>query len=116
MTSFSVRCFEGFNGGLPQSFLLEVRDPVSQVVRANVTAAQPAFQVDRLEPGASYQACVYSVNSKGKSDPIILQASTIRPAEKQLHPDKGECLVGSVPRLRMDPTISHAPISCPDSP
>lgn len=98
MTSFSVRCFEGFNGGLPQSFLLEVRDPVSQVVRANVTAAQPAFQVDRLEPGASYQACVYSVNSKGKSDPIILQASTIRPAEKQLHPDKGECLVGSVPR------------------
>lgn len=24
MTSFSVRCTEGFNGGLPQAFLLEV--------------------------------------------------------------------------------------------
>ncbi|XP_052125087.1 nephrin [Frankliniella occidentalis] len=90
MTSFSVRCFEGFNGGLPQSFLLEVRDPVSQALRANVTSGWPAFQVDRLEAGASYQACVYSVNSKGRSDPVILQASTIRPAEKQLHPDKGE--------------------------
>ncbi|KAK3912512.1 Interference hedgehog [Frankliniella fusca] len=90
MTSFSVRCFEGFNGGLPQSFLLEVRDPVSQALRANVTSSWPAFQVDRLEAGASYQACVYSVNSKGRSDPVILQASTVRPAEKQLHPDKGE--------------------------
>lgn len=90
MTSFSVRCFEGFNGGLPQSFLLEVRDPVSQALRANVTAAWPAFQVDRLEPGASYHAVVFSVNSKGRSDPVIVQASTVRPAEKQLHPDKGK--------------------------
>lgn len=90
MTSFSVRCSEGFNGGLPQSFLLEVREPVSQAVRVNLTASAPYFMVDRLEAGANYQACVYSVNSKGRSDPVILQASTIRPAEKQLHPDKGE--------------------------
>lgn len=31
MTSFTVRCSEGFNGGLSQSFILEVRNSQSQV-------------------------------------------------------------------------------------
>lgn len=31
MTSLGVRCSEGFNGGLAQSFMLEVRDMNTQV-------------------------------------------------------------------------------------
>lgn len=31
MTSLGIRCLEGFNGGLTQSFMLEVRDMSTQV-------------------------------------------------------------------------------------
>lgn len=36
MTSLGIRCIEGFNGGLAQSFMLEVRDMSTQVSPANV--------------------------------------------------------------------------------
>lgn len=32
MTSLGVKCSEGFNGGLSQSFMLEVRDMNTQVI------------------------------------------------------------------------------------
>lgn len=32
MTSLGIRCLEGFNGGLQQSFMLEVRDMSTQVI------------------------------------------------------------------------------------
>lgn len=32
MTSLGIRCLEGFNGGLTQSFMLEVRDMSTQVI------------------------------------------------------------------------------------
>lgn len=33
MTSLGIRCLEGFNGGLTQSFMLEVRDMSTQVIK-----------------------------------------------------------------------------------
>ncbi|XP_066996078.2 nephrin [Anabrus simplex] len=88
MTSFSLRCSEGFNGGLPQSFFLEVRESHSQVLQANVTSQVPRFSVAGLEPGAQYQACVYSFNMKGRSEPVPVQAATLRLPEKQHTLDK----------------------------
>lgn len=32
MTSLGIKCLEGFNGGLTQSFMLEVRDMSTQVM------------------------------------------------------------------------------------
>jgi len=63
--SFSVRCAEGFNGGLPQSFLLEVRESNSQELRANLTSSVPRFSVTHLESGALYQACIYASGNRG---------------------------------------------------
>lgn len=90
MTSFAVRCNEGFNGGLPQSFMLEVRESHTQEMRANMTSPVARFNVTNgLEPGAHYQAAVYAYNPKGKAEPVILQAATLRLPEKQLTSEKG---------------------------
>ncbi|XP_044729672.1 protein turtle-like [Chrysoperla carnea] len=89
MTSFAVRCNEGFNGGLPQSFMLEVRESHTQEMRANMTSPVARFNVTNgLEPGAHYQAAVYAYNPKGKAEPVILQAATLRLPEKQLTSEK----------------------------
>lgn len=88
--SFSVRCAEGFNGGLPQSFLLEVRESNSQELRANLTSLVPRFSVTHLESGALYQACIYAFNEKGRSEAMVVQAGTLRQPEKQLTSESGE--------------------------
>lgn len=90
MTSFVVRCSEGFNGGLPQSFAVEVRETESQQLKANASAPVPRFSVGGLEPGLQYQACVYSVNVKGRSEPVVVQTSTLRLPEKQLPNEQSE--------------------------
>lgn len=84
MTSFSVRCSEGFNGGLPQSFTVEVRETESQALKVNTTSPVPRFSVGGLTPGMQYQACIFSVNVKGRSEPVVVQTATLRLPEKQL--------------------------------
>nr|CAD7194808.1 unnamed protein product [Timema douglasi] len=88
MNSFFIRCHEGFNGGLPQSFILEVRETHSHELRANLTASYPRFSVTGLEPGNQYLAYVFAFNMKGRSEPVALQASTLRLPEKQLTAEK----------------------------
>ncbi|XP_076226361.1 neural cell adhesion molecule 2 isoform X2 [Nomia melanderi] len=82
--SFSVRCAKGFNGGLPQSFLMEVRESNSQDLKASLTSSVPSFSVTNLDPGALYQACIYAYNDKGRSEAMVVQAGTLRLPEKQL--------------------------------
>lgn len=89
-TSFEVRCNPGFNGGIPQSFLLEVRDSADQRVRANLSSEEPHFNVSELEPGTLYQVMVYAYNRKGRSEPVVVQAGTLSPPEKQLTSESGE--------------------------
>ncbi|XP_023707814.1 synaptogenesis protein syg-2 isoform X4 [Cryptotermes secundus] len=88
MTSFSVHCSPGFNGGMEQLFLMEVRESQSQVLHYNVSSTVPRFSVTGLEAGSHYQACVYSFNHKGRSEPVVIQASTLRLPEKQLTSEK----------------------------
>lgn len=89
MTSMGVRCSEGFNGGLPQTFMLEVRDSHSHELRANYTSPLPRFTVNSLMPGAVYSASVFAFNTKGRSDPTIVQVSMLRLPEKQQTSEKG---------------------------
>lgn len=81
--SLFVSCVEGFNGGLQQSFVIEIWDFHSQHVIRNLTNHRPVFNVRGLEPGASYIVRIYAVNSKGRSEVQVLQASTLKAAEKQ---------------------------------
>ncbi|XP_066262553.1 nephrin-like isoform X2 [Euwallacea similis] len=83
MTSLEIRCSEGFSGGIPQAFLLELMDFNGQDVK-NMSSPAPRFTLKNLDPGAQYQAFVYSYNAKGRSEPIILSTTTLRLPEKQL--------------------------------
>lgn len=90
MTSMSLRCSEGFNGGLTQQFMLEVRDSQTSELRANYSSPVPRFTVNSLMPSAIYHASVYAFNTKGRSDPTIVQAAMLRMPEKQPTGEKGK--------------------------
>jgi hypothetical protein len=81
--SLFVSCMEGFNGGLQQSFIIEILDFHSHTVIRNLTNSRPAFHVRNLDPGSSFIVRVYAANNKGRSDTQVLQASTLKAAEKQ---------------------------------
>uniref|UniRef100_A0A0C9Q6Z6 NPHS1_1 protein n=1 Tax=Fopius arisanus TaxID=64838 RepID=A0A0C9Q6Z6_9HYME len=105
-SSFSVRCSEGFNGGLQQSFMLEVKESNSQELRANLTSAVPYFSVTHLNPGMLYQACIYAFNEKGRSEPMVVQAGTLRLPEKQLTSDTGKSRDRPRHHVKLTPMLS----------
>lgn len=81
-TSFEVRCMAGYDGGLPQTFVLEAKDNHHYGVVAKLHSPLPHFNVTGLEPGRSYVLSVYAQNSKGLSNPVTLYSFTIKEAEK----------------------------------
>ncbi|KAJ2942131.1 hypothetical protein O0L34_g11044 [Tuta absoluta] len=92
-----VDCVEGFDGGLPQVFFMEVLELPSMLVKANVTANHtPVFEVHGLDRGSSYALNLYAVNSKGKSDRVILYTVALR------SPDK---YIGSTTPLPLSPML-----------
>ncbi|ALC45415.1 CG12950 [Drosophila busckii] len=84
MTSLTATCSEGFNGGLPQLFLLELYDSNSQEIKANITSTEPRFTVAGLIPGSVYVLSIFAYNSKGRSESTIINAAMLRMPEKQL--------------------------------
>ncbi|KOB78250.1 Uncharacterized protein OBRU01_02793, partial [Operophtera brumata] len=69
--SLYVECVENFDGGLPQTFLMELLELPSLIVRYNVSTNRtpPYFEIRGLPPGVSYRIDLYAVNAKGRSDP-----------------------------------------------
>lgn len=49
----------------------------------------PRFAASGLEPGHTYLAGVFAYNPKGRSEPVVMQAATLRLPEKQLTEEKG---------------------------
>lgn len=83
-SSVEVYCLPGFDGGLPQHFLLELYSANSAVPRFNMTSyAEPYFFLDNLEPDVTFRIVVFSVNSKGRSHGVVLEEVTFRDAEKR---------------------------------
>ncbi|XP_021945132.2 uncharacterized protein LOC110843474 isoform X2 [Folsomia candida] len=80
--SLFVSCVEGFNGGLQQFFVIEIWDRESRQVLRNLTNPRPVFHVRTLEPGSTYVIRIYAANNKGRSETQVLQASTLKAAEK----------------------------------
>ncbi|CAH1104103.1 unnamed protein product [Psylliodes chrysocephalus] len=81
--SLEVECSEGYDGGLPQHFLLEVYDSTTGVLLANVSAKFPVFIVSGLDPGKMLKMIIYASNSKGQSEQVPLDGFTLNIAEKQ---------------------------------
>ncbi|XP_022236797.1 nephrin-like isoform X2 [Limulus polyphemus] len=88
-SSFRVECLEGFNGGLEQHFMIEVHDKYLKAVLVNITAKKPIFLVDGLSSGKTYTAKVSSVNSKGKSQAVVLKLDTLHVLETETLTHKG---------------------------
>lgn len=82
--SLHVECLESFDGGLPQSFLMELLELPGLRPRYNITVARgpPMFDIYGMEPGASYQVNLYAVNAKGRSEPYIIEAVTFKGVAK----------------------------------
>ncbi|XP_015439956.1 PREDICTED: nephrin-like [Dufourea novaeangliae] len=89
--SVYVECTEGFDGGLPQKFTIQVdreagtsgapSKPNTTVY--NQTSKVPSFSLDGLEPGTSYDVYVYASNSKGRSERVHFRATTLNLPERR---------------------------------
>ncbi|XP_069700710.1 neural cell adhesion molecule 2-like [Periplaneta americana] len=87
-SSVEVSCQPGFDGGLPQYFLLELYSADSGVPRYNLTSSDhPTFFLANLEPDVTFRIAVFAVNSKGRSAGIVLEEVTFRDAEKRTASD-----------------------------
>ncbi|KAJ9579668.1 hypothetical protein L9F63_004670, partial [Diploptera punctata] len=82
--SLHMECLESFDGGLPQSFIMELLELPGLKPRYNVTVARgpPVFDIYGMEPGASFQVNLYAVNAKGRSEPYIIEAVTFKGVAK----------------------------------
>ncbi|XP_049813895.1 nephrin-like [Schistocerca nitens] len=81
--SLHVECSEGFDGGLPQEFVMEVYDAASQALVGNVSSRAPAFTVSGLQPGLGFDVALLAANSKGRSRAVTLHAYTLQPPERR---------------------------------
>lgn len=79
--SFMIRCQEGYDGGLQQSFLLEVYDGEKLTMLNNISNPTPIFSVYDLTPGGSFVVEIYAFNSKGRSEAKLLRTSTLSTPE-----------------------------------
>ncbi|XP_018322838.1 titin isoform X2 [Agrilus planipennis] len=82
--ALEVECVESFDGGLPQSFIMEVLELPSLESKLNVTThkAPPTFYAEGLDATASYRILMYAVNAKGRSDPAVIDAVTFKGVAK----------------------------------
>jgi hypothetical protein len=71
-----VVCDSGFDGGLEQTFHMEVLSLSDNMIYANVSRDVPSFWATSLPPGEKVYIRVYASNNKGRCTPVILQAET----------------------------------------
>eukprot|EP00094_Tigriopus_californicus_P006982 TCALIF_06722-PB protein Name:"Similar to Nphs1 Nephrin (Rattus norvegicus)" AED:0.15 eAED:0.15 QI:0/0.73/0.56/0.93/0.46/0.5/16/48/873 len=106
--SLEVECLPGFDGGLEQTFQLEVTDLQTDLVLANDSGQVPEFvvtelvcrasslrdpmqlnlliqfKVSGLNSGRGLKITIFAVNSDGRSQPFVLEGFTLKVAELQL--------------------------------
>ncbi|XP_076328672.1 cell surface glycoprotein MUC18-like isoform X2 [Tachypleus tridentatus] len=104
--SFTLECVPGDDGGLQQSFHLEVYSSKSNALLANITMTHnPVFRATNLPAEESFCLIVYAVNAKGQSPEFKTTAKIPLSAKRQLDfPSSGlrpllGVLVGTVASL-----------------
>jgi len=79
-TSFLIKCTPGYDGGLQQSFALELYDNKDEKLVLNLTNSDvSSFDLSSLQPGTVYDIKVFSVNVKGRSEPFFYSTQTSTP-------------------------------------
>ncbi|XP_043192728.1 uncharacterized protein LOC122365524 [Amphibalanus amphitrite] len=73
--ALTVSCQPGGDGGLRQSFHLEVLDTQDRTVVFNSTAETPRFKVPGLVPGRRYMLTLHASNERGRSDLYVTPAA-----------------------------------------
>ncbi|CAK9813985.1 Protein turtle homolog B [Anthophora quadrimaculata] len=89
--SLYVECTEGFDGGLPQKFTIQVDREAGTASTStkpsttiyNQTSKVPSFSVGNLEPGTTYDVHIYASNSKGRSETVHFRATTLNLPERR---------------------------------
>ncbi|XP_064103223.1 hemicentin-1-like [Macrobrachium nipponense] len=72
--AIAVACLEGFDGGLPQNFLLEVWQ--DGLVLANISSEYPEWVVSGMESGKGVILNIVGHNIRGRSDPVTMKVQT----------------------------------------
>lgn len=62
---------------------MEIFDEDSGSALGNISSKYPIFAATSLDSGRNYKLFIYSVNLRGRSDPIIVEGYTLKAAEKQ---------------------------------
>ncbi|KAK5647875.1 hypothetical protein RI129_002767 [Pyrocoelia pectoralis] len=80
--SVQVECVEGFNGGLQQTFVLEVYDFYLDKLVSNISSNRPDFFVGGLNSETKLNLIIYAVNKKGRSELRSVQTVTLKSSEE----------------------------------
>jgi len=90
-----VECIEGFDGGLPQKFTMQVDRETGSgksggpTTVFNQTSKVPVFSVSNLDPGSNYEVSIYSTNAKGRSETVHFRATTLNLPERRTGESSG---------------------------
>lgn len=84
--TIEVECVAAFDGGLPQTFYMEVYDSTTGALHRNMSSVEPLFHLTALRPGLAFLMVTYAANSKGRSDAAKLETFTLKVAEKRTGP------------------------------
>ncbi|CAG0916163.1 unnamed protein product [Notodromas monacha] len=104
-TSLKVECQEGFDGGLPQLFIMELYTSEEKTLATNLTNDKPAFTAKGLQDGISYTVVLYAANSKGRSVTTTLETRTPKIMDvKKL--DTGQGFTGTDRLTIFNPTVA----------
>ncbi|KAK4290911.1 hypothetical protein Pmani_036224 [Petrolisthes manimaculis] len=86
--NIEVQCQAGFHGGMRQLFLAEVYDEAGSLHLNQSAREEPQFSVESLQPGTTYTIKVSAYNEKGRSQPVVLTAATLKVAEQRVGESK----------------------------
>ncbi|KAF8793828.1 Synaptogenesis protein syg-2 like protein [Argiope bruennichi] len=77
LTTLTLACDPGDDGGLPQTFHLEVYSMLAEQLIMNLSTMDgPLFIADKLSASSSYLLVSYASNAKGRSMSVALTAHT----------------------------------------
>jgi len=90
ISSFHIECIEGNDGGINQSFSLEIRDLVTGSVVSNQTSETLKFIVNGLKPGQVVNTTIHSYNTVGNSEKVTLKVVTLESELAERHIDQAQ--------------------------
>lgn len=96
MSFLLVECEPGYDGGMKQTYHLEVYNSAVDHLQANVSSTDtPIFNVGNLPAATSFILVLYASNSKGRSNSVALMANTLMPAERRTDKETTDCKFSS---------------------